>query len=194
MVLKQCNNGHFYDVEQHPCCPICGAPHRMDQMHGAPSSLPAASSEEFISFIYTAQSNSHAGFWQRVVARIIDSVILSLGALFFFIIFASWADEVGEEARLSSFLFMVVVFLVVWWLYDSLMESSSYQGTLGKLAVRIKVTDMEGRRISFGRATGRFFAGIISRSTLGIGYMMVAWTEHKQALHDIITGCLVENK
>jgi len=71
------------------------------------------------------------------------------------------------------------------------MESSELQATLGKMALGICVTDKYGNRISFGRATGRHFAKIISSLTLGIGYLAAAFTEKKQALHDIIAGCLV---
>jgi uncharacterized RDD family membrane protein YckC len=75
------------------------------------------------------------------------------------------------------------------------MESSSYQGTLGKMALGLTVTDLEGRQISFGRATGRYFSKIITGFIpLGIGYAMAGFTEKKQALHDIIAGCLVLRK
>lgn len=80
------------------------------------------------------------------------------------------------------------------WLYFALMESSGQQGTIGKMALGIKVTDMNGNRIGFGRATGRYFGKIISSLTLTIGYIMAGFTQQKQALHDIIAGCLVINK
>ena len=71
------------------------------------------------------------------------------------------------------------------------MESSHLQATLGKMALSLQVTDLEGRRITFAKATGRFFAKYLSVLTLGIGYLMAAFTERKQALHDIIAGTLV---
>jgi uncharacterized RDD family membrane protein YckC len=74
------------------------------------------------------------------------------------------------------------------------MESSSWQATLGKKALGMEVTDMEGRRIGFGRATGRTFGKIISAFILYIGFLMAAFTEKKQALHDMIAGCLVIKK
>ncbi len=80
------------------------------------------------------------------------------------------------------------------WLYFALMESSVKQGTLGKMALGIIVTDANGNRISFGRATGRYFGKIISGAILCIGYIMAGFTEKKQALHDMIAGCLVVNK
>ncbi len=77
------------------------------------------------------------------------------------------------------------------WLYEAVMLSSSRQATLGKMAVSLKVTDLAGNRLSFGRATGRHFAKYISGATLGIGYIMVAFTDRHQALHDMIAGTLV---
>ena len=78
------------------------------------------------------------------------------------------------------------------WIYEATMESSSKQATVGKMALRLKVTDLEGRRISFARATGRHFAKIISGLILLIGYIMAGFTERKQALHDMIAGTLVQ--
>jgi len=83
---------------------------------------------------------------------------------------------------------------VVGWLYFAMMESSSTQGTLGKMALGIKVTDLNGGQIGFGKATGRYFGKIISALILLIGYIMVAFTEKKQGLHDMMAGCLVVNK
>jgi uncharacterized RDD family membrane protein YckC len=71
------------------------------------------------------------------------------------------------------------------------LESSSMQATLGKMALGLKVTDLNGKQISFGKATGRYFAKIISAIILLIGFIMVAFTEKKQGLHDMIAGTLV---
>jgi len=77
------------------------------------------------------------------------------------------------------------------WIYEAAMESSAKQATLGKMALGLKVTDVEGRRISFARATGRHFAKYISGMILLIGYIMAGFTARKQALHDMIAGTLV---
>lgn len=79
--------------------------------------------------------------------------------------------------------------VIIPWLYTALQECSIAQATLGKRLLRIQVTDLEGRRISFGRASGRFF-GRLSPS-FGIGYCLVLFTRRKQALHDLIASCLV---
>ena len=87
-----------------------------------------------------------------------------------------------------------LIILVLEWLYYALLESSAWQATLGKKALGLEVTDLAGARVSFGRATGRYFARYISFFTIGIGYIMAGFTAKKQALHDMIAGTLVIRK
>ena len=122
---------------------------------------------------------SYAGFWKRLGAYIIDDLIIS--AATFALIFVS-----------MGLLYPIVI--VAGWLYFALMESSEKQATLGKMALGIVVTDMEGKRISFGRATGRYFGKILSGLILAIGYLMIAFTDKKQGLHDMLANTLVVNK
>jgi len=77
------------------------------------------------------------------------------------------------------------------WIYFASLESSASQATLGKRMLGLKVADLSGGRISFGRATGRYFAKILSGVILLIGYIMAGFTEKKQALHDMLAGTLV---
>jgi uncharacterized RDD family membrane protein YckC len=127
----------------------------------------------------------YAGFWKRVGASLLDGLIFGIPlALISGIIFGFANDS------LSSNLFT----FIAGFLYKTLMESSSRQGTLGKTIIGIKVTDLNGERISFGRAVGRYFASFLSAFILGIGFLMAGWTKKKQALHDMIAGTLVVNK
>jgi len=80
---------------------------------------------------------------------------------------------------------------VAGWLYFAVLESSAMQATPGKLALGLYVADVNGRRIGFGKASGRFFGKILSSLLLGIGYVVAAFSARKQALHDMISGCLV---
>ena len=154
----------------------------------------------------------YAGFWKRFVAYIIDSIIISVASGILLIpflaviglgIFSMHDSDLSYDtdtavgliiAMIAGYLVLVAGIAIAGWLYFALMESSSQQGTLGKMALGIKVTDMVGSRISFGRATGRYFAKFVSSLTLGVGYIMAGFTQQKQALHDIIAGCLVVNK
>ncbi len=141
-----------------------------------------------------------AGFWIRVGASLIDSFILSAINMIFFIVFgiSAFGMAIGSGGRPEAVVPMLTNVFVLWlfiigaqWLYCALFESSARQATPGKLAVRIKVTDLNGARISFARATGRYFGEWVTGMTLGIGYLMVAFTKKRQALHDIIADTVV---
>ena len=95
------------------------------------------------------------------------------------------------HANIDSLIFGTVLWLAIAWIYFAVFEASRKQGTLGKLAVGIKVTDLNGNRIGFGRASGRYFGKYISATIIGIGYLMAAFTKRKQGLHDLMAGCLV---
>jgi uncharacterized RDD family membrane protein YckC len=153
----------------------------------------------------------YAGFWLRVVAYLIDYAVMSVVfGVIFAIAFATAgagmfhrfaqggydraANPLFPAAMLGIILILLPVTVVITWLYFAWMESSQRQATLGKMALGLFVTDMQGRRISFARATGRFFAKFITGLTFFIGYIMAGFTERKQALHDMIAGCLVLKK
>lgn len=140
----------------------------------------------------------YAGFWQRFLAFLIDGIplfvcfVIVLGLFYGFIsnIYSGTEDEIAA----FSFILTNLVMLMISWLYYSLMESGPLQATLGKIVMGIVVTDMRGNKISWKRATVRYFSKIISGAILAIGFIMVAFTPKKQALHDIISRCLVVKK
>jgi uncharacterized RDD family membrane protein YckC len=139
----------------------------------------------------------YGGFWIRVLAAIIDAILLRVVVAPIHIIFGGLglAGMMAGVPRLPLAIMGGGVTLIALffgsWLYEAFMESSSYQATLGKMIVGLKVTDLNGNRISFERATGRHFAKFFSAMILGIGYIMVAFTERKQGLHDLLAGTLV---
>jgi uncharacterized RDD family membrane protein YckC len=81
--------------------------------------------------------------------------------------------------------------LMLNWIYHGWLESSVWQATIGKKVLGLKVTDLAGNRVTFARASVRFFGMLVSSFTLGVGFLMAGFTERKQALHDILAGCLV---
>jgi uncharacterized RDD family membrane protein YckC len=139
----------------------------------------------------------YGGFWIRVVAAIIDGIILRIVVSPIHLIFGGlgMAGMMSGVPHVPLALLGGGVTLIATifgsWLYEAFMESSSYQATLGKMIFRMKVTDLNGNRISFERATGRHFAKWLSAMILGIGYIMVGFTERKQGLHDLLAGTLV---
>ena len=130
-----------------------------------------------------------ANFWVRFAAFLIDWVVLSvLSALALLVLGLPLVPDVTDyEARLK----MNYISIVTGWLYYAGFESSTYQATPGKQAMGVFVTDTEGYSITFSRATGRFFGRILSVLILLIGYLMAAFTERRQALHDILAKTLV---
>ncbi len=151
----------------------------------------------------------NAGFWLRLLAHIIDKIIVSSFLSIFSVLFGIKAAISmipmlinGDAATITTFvttlissmMMFIPIAILTKWLYFTLMESSSMQATVGKMALGIKVTDLNGERVTFARATGRHFSKIISSAILGIGYIMAAFTEKKQGLHDIIAGTLVVKK
>ena len=142
----------------------------------------------------------YAGFWLRFVASFLDSLVvfvISMGVgivavpiVLRFVL----SRAVPSLGALEMAPVGLVIGVLAGWLYYSLFESSERRATPGKMAVGIRVSDLAGRRLSFGRATGRSFAKYVSNLTLCIGYVMVAFTDRKQALHDLIAGTIVTRK
>ncbi|MCF8413265.1 MAG: RDD family protein [Melioribacteraceae bacterium] len=162
----------------------------------------------------------YAGFWKRFAAYLIDSFLLFIVKTILFVPF--WIFTAGFWINLGNWkgteeyvsvsrnfndpqnftqlivvililIFLGTIFFLIQWLYFAIMESSKHQATVGKIVLRIKVTDIFDRRISFGKASGRFFGKILSGLFLMFGFIMAAFTEKKQALHDMLASCLVVN-
>lgn len=130
----------------------------------------------------------YGGFWIRVVAYIIDAILLSIvsGAIGYATgmnVFSGDYTNFNPGPQLVS--------LVIGWLYFALLESSERGATVGKMAVGLRVVTDQGQRLTFLNATGRYFAKFISAIILGIGFLMVAFTDRKRGLHDMIAGTLV---
>jgi uncharacterized RDD family membrane protein YckC len=162
--------------------------------------------------VTTQTSVVYASFMARFAALIIDGIII--GCIQFIVIapimaalglgIASQVDNSGElsdeaavgmvGAIIAGVGSVIVIVYAISILYFAIMESSKAQGSVGKMALGIKVTDMEGNRITFGKAFLRSIGKLISSMIMYIGYLMAAFTEKKQALHDMIATTLVVKK
>ncbi|BDI61644.1 RDD family protein [Qipengyuania nanhaisediminis] len=138
--------------------------------------------------------NNYGGFWLRVVAYIIDAIVLALIGAAIALVFGFGPiptnpdlTDPGSGMSMTDNLVGIVIAL----LYFSLLESSAWQATIGKKALGLIVTDTAGARISLARALGRYLAKFVSAAILLIGFVMVAFTERKQGLHDLIASTLV---
>lgn len=128
----------------------------------------------------------YAGFWRRFAAAILDLMILLLPMAVLSIVVALITGPKSQATAIADLSIPVVL-----WLYFSIMESSRAQATVGKRVFGVRVSDLEGDRVSFLRASARFFSKVFSILSLGMGFLMVPVTRRKQALHDIVTSCLV---
>jgi uncharacterized RDD family membrane protein YckC len=165
-----------------------------------PYSAPAAAYQA----VAPVMGVGYGGFWIRVLAYIVDAILLRIVVAPVSIIFGGLGLAGGMMRGMPHMRGVphlgfgllgggvtLIALLFGSWLYEAFMESSSYQATLGKMICGLKVTDLNGNRISFGQATVRHFAKWLSSMILGIGYLMVGFTERKQGLHDLLAETLV---
>lgn len=138
------------------------------------------------------QYTGYAGFWVRFVASFIDQIVVGIaGALVGVIAGILMVGAGTDPESVGAQVLLQLVGVLINLAYFAGMESSDAQATLGKMAMGLKVTDVYGRRISFGRAVGRTLGKILSGLLLGIGYLMVAFDDRKQGLHDKLASTLV---
>jgi uncharacterized RDD family membrane protein YckC len=141
-------------------------------MHAFAASAPAA---DYMPGLRADGGRAYGGFRIRVAASILDDVLVGVPLWLLVHSFGSYG--------------LLGLFGAI--LYYPLMESSGAQATVGKIVFSMIVTDTSFRRISFGRALGRYFAKGLSGLLLYLGYVMVAFTPQKRGLHDYIAGTLV---
>jgi uncharacterized RDD family membrane protein YckC len=179
-------------------CQKCGA------AMPAAMPVPAAAAVPAPAYAYAAAPTArYGGFWIRFLAVIIDGIIVRVVTAPFALLLGVMGilhrpmmvrgplDEHDAIAMAAASLAIVPLLLAVNWLYEALLTSSSWQATVGKKVLGLKVTDEAGNRISFACASGRYFAKILSSMLLFIGYIMAAFTDRKRALHDMLAGTLV---
>ena len=158
-------------------------------------------------------SQSYAGFPLRLFAAIIDLLILAV-PLSVFISFLSVAMKISSafldlhpgqppaeilKAFGNTFIyFTLAFFILISWLYFAILESSRWRATLGKRALGLYVTDLHGNQATFTRTTLRFASGrlLLHIPIIGFYYFLVdclsiPFTQRKQAIHDVLAGCLV---
>lgn len=201
-------------------CPSCGQPiigFAVGQA-ATPQNIPAAAAPVYgvtpgVVAPGAQAPVTYAGFWLRVVAAFIDGILLSIPlAPIFLLMFIPMfrnmrsPQDFQDPAALAAVMapkigLVLLIVAVASWLYWGLCESSAWQATVGKKLLGLYVTDTDYNRISFGRASGRFFAGRFIGSIPYVGGMYffvdclcVAFTARKQAIHDMIAGTLVLRK
>jgi uncharacterized RDD family membrane protein YckC len=140
----------------------------------------------------------YAGFWLRFLAGTVDVILEAVGALLITLAIDFFLQRFGRvfgidrwNAKVFAGFAYIPILAVGSWLYCAFMESSSWQATVGKRLLGLKVTTGDGERLSFGTATARHFMKFLSFFCLMIGFLMAGWTKRRQALHDIPCDTLV---
>jgi uncharacterized RDD family membrane protein YckC len=194
-------------------CPVCGQPQGTGFPPPAPPLLQPTGPAVVTPHWQPAPVVAYAGFWLRFVAYLLDGLILGVPAVIIVMIivlstgFGTFLhnfpnppnppnpEEVANAFGASFVLGIIMVSLLAMignWLYFAGFESSTWQATPGKKVLNLTVTDLTGARVTFGRATGRYFSKIVTGMIpLGIGWILAGITERKQALHDMIASTLV---
>jgi uncharacterized RDD family membrane protein YckC len=180
-------------------CAQCGTPVSVAQLGSVSVPRSASAAEEAIRPPEAAPARPErllfAGFWLRLAAFAIDTLLmvaplLLIGALFP----GRFAKVFPPVTSLTDFPqpspAVLLSLALVGCLYYTLFEASPWQATPGKKILRLYVADLSGRRVSFGRALLRNLARQLS-GIFFVGYIMAGFTEKKQALHDILSSCLV---
>jgi len=147
-----------------------------------------------------------AGFWLRAAAALLDGLIVTVASILLWLLLAllitgimalvqSGAGfSVGTLGMVSAGTMVSGVGYWLAWIYFATLESSTAQATFGKQLLGLVVVDLHGQRVSFWRASARYFGKLVSSAILFAGWIMAGFTEKKQTLHDMMAGCLVLKK
>ena len=135
----------------------------------------------------SVDSSQCSKLWERIVGWFFDIFICALMCYCAYKITRFYSISISEPMEIS-------IYIIFFWLYFALLESSRFQATLGKFAEGIIVTDLNGNKISFLKASIRFFMRIISFGPPFLGLLLVFFTKYKQTFHDIVTNTIVVSK
>ena len=140
------------------------------------------------------QPYPYKGFWIRLVAALIDGIVLAIIVIFlavFSLLF--FGATLGEGAGVGMFFLVLILASLATILYKPIMEASGYQGTFGKYVLGLKVVDKNGQRITMTSSFLRTILYIIGAQAflLCLGIVMIGFTEYKQGLHDILANTYV---
>lgn len=198
--------GHMNDA-QAAYCAKCGTAQPTGPAQTPVAGTPAVAAAPAYGTGYSApvtRAVGYGGFWIRLVAFIIDYMIVRVAMIPFALLFFGRLVLFGMIPRHGGYMGpdevlpvvgaamkLVLVQVVIFWLYEALMTSSNKQATLGKMVFGLKITDTQGQRISFARASGRHFGKYLSFLIMCIGFIIAAFTPRKQALHDMMADTLV---
>lgn len=162
-------------------CHLCG--------HGRdPDAVPSrvASERPLASVVAPV---AYGGFWRRLVAACVDALVLFFPAATLRLLLN--LDPFGFNPRSPVSFVAMGGELLLDWLYAALLIGSSTRATLGQRIMGLEVTSVGGERVSFARASWRYFAQMFTVLTFGVGHLMQLFTPRRQTLHDLLSGTVV---
>ena len=177
-----CSRCGTWLADEAASCPLCGLVLRPGAMpHATPPAAPATAILEQVTY---------AGFWRRFCALLIDVIVTYFPIATVRALLGLPAS--GSFDPLLPAAWWAALFEVgIDWLYAASLISSPWRATLGQAVMDLHVTDLNGDRVSFARATARYIAQILNLLTFGIGIVMQVFTPRRQALHDLVSGTVV---
>jgi uncharacterized RDD family membrane protein YckC len=137
------------------------------------------------------ESLEYVGFWVRVGAALIDTLLIVMVAMPLLVAIYGWAYFGGEQtgffAGTADVLISWVapaVAAIAFWLYK--------QATPGKMVFSARVVDAStGKPLTVAQAVGRYLAYFVSAIPLGLGLLWVGIDSKKQGWHDKLAGTVV---
>jgi uncharacterized RDD family membrane protein YckC len=192
---------HEASVQTVLACSQCGrALDQSDLVHIAGNWVCADCKPAFLSRVMASGAPvtskwHYAGFWIRVVARLIDGITLGVAQAFIALLFfgtfgAQFLPSMMRSRPIGLRLSFQLISYAIAIGYEAVFLR--YQGaTLGKMAVGLKVVRSDGGSLGWGISFGRYFMYIVSGIILLIGYIMAGFDNEKRALHDRVCGTRV---
>jgi uncharacterized RDD family membrane protein YckC len=175
-------------------CPSCGEPVKgsSGRAPSPESGVPATAARPI------QHSAIYGGFWIRGLAYLIDWFLIAIVSVSVIFTPLVGLGAVPADASFAWFMALnrqtIAIRLLIFmlsWLYFASLESSAWQATIAKKVLGLVVTDLEGRRISFTRASYRYLGKLVFGTIFYFGFLFATFTPRKQALHDILAKCLV---
>ena len=165
-------------------CTLCGLVLRPG------AATPAAAAARATPAAVMVEQVMYAGFWRRFWALLID-VIVTYFPIATVRVLLGLSPSASFDPQQPAAWWAAAFEILIDWLYAAFLISSRWRATLGQAVMDLHVTDLNGDRISFARATARYLAQILNLVTLGFGLLLQVFSARRQALHDLVSGTVV---
>jgi uncharacterized RDD family membrane protein YckC len=182
-----CSRCGTWLADDAPICPLCGLVLRPGAVASTPGPASGMAPRQGAAII---EQVAYAGFWRRCVGLLIDVVVTYFPIATVRVLLGLPASG-SFDPLLPSAWWAALFELLIDWLYASILISSPWRATLGQAVMDLHVTDLDGNRISFARASARYLAQLLNLVTVGFGLILQVFSARRQALHDLVSGTVV---